>query len=315
MLATSNENELTFIPGMCSNQDPHSDIDKHVLQPFPTTHLLLASSATRLGVFPEIIADYFSQYSLTAPPLIWMEYHHAIVDRALIDLDARALVNGLLNYAGAMLWFKSTEQRLAIAAIPRVKAEDLLDPGSEALLLDYSFSFLTLSLLNGHNIPDIASNLYTIFDEVLPVIPLSLREALNFHKNSPRRNLEEAAFEWCRCLHQSDELFESAQGLSLFLFRGANYLAVSPLRHISGKAMVQIARDGWNEILEHQRFLLSLPNVHEPAIRKALDSDVEPLANIANILLVTESAARLPIAQSGKDFLTSLRDGLQQNKR
>lgn len=313
--APSTKNELAFVPGMCSNQEPHADIVKQVLQPLSTTHLLLASSAAKVGLAPEIAEDYFAQNGQTAAPLVWLDYCHAIADRALLTLDANSLAAGIANFASAMLWYKSSEQTLAVAPIPLATGDAILHPGIEAALLDYSFAFLTLCVGRAQDVKEAARQLFDQFNEALPAVPLSLRAALDFDVETSRSRMEPLIYEWCRCLHQSADQLGSAEGVSYFLFRAVNYLTASSLRYAAGAEVARIAVARWTDILENQRYSLSSPNLHEPSIRDALASDeTDPLRKVANIILVSAQAARLPLDGSAVDFLKSVRAGTLAKK-
>lgn len=223
---------------------------------------------------------------IEASPLVWLDYCHAVIDRALSQLDAKGLAAGMAEFASAMLWFKSSQNTLAIAPIPPATGDAMLHPGVEAALLDYSLAFLTISIGQGRAVNEEAQHLFDCLNEVLPAVPRSLRAALCFDAETSRPHMEPLIYEWCRCLQQSAEQLRTAAGLSYFLVRAVNYLVPSSQRYIAGAVVAKIAVERWSDILENQRFSLSFPNLHEDSIRNALGSkESDPLKMVANIVL------------------------------
>lgn len=306
-LAPTAGNEPGFTPGMCSSQEPHPDIVKHALQPLSTTHLLLASAATKVGLLPEIAEDHHAQNDRNASPLVWFDYCHAVIDRALNQFDAKALAAGMTEFASAMLWYKSSQNTLAVAPIPPATGDAMLHPGVEVTLLDYSLAFLTISIGQGRAVNETAQCLFECLNQALPAFPRSLRAALCFDAETSRQHMEPFMYEWCRCLHESAEQLQSAASLSYFLFRAVNYLVPSSQRYIAGAVVAKIAIERWEDILKNQRFSLSFPDLHEHSIRAAIGSnESDSLKLVANILLAGAQAARLKLDKSAIDFLKSI---------
>jgi tetratricopeptide (TPR) repeat protein len=301
---------IAFVPGMCSNPEPHPDINKHQLQSPETAHLLLASTATELGCSPNIAADYFAQHGEMAAPLAYFDFAHALTYRALQDLDAVALGSALPRMAAAMIWYKRDGiASLVMTAIPTSEGEDFGQPQVIALLTDHAAAYLALALAKGRDVQSVSDELFKALDASLPAFPLALRAVLRFGPLS-EHHLEPVLREWCRALHATPAVLDVPRDLSLFLFRATNYLAVSFCGHSVGLTLAALAAERWTYFLESMRFALASPNLYESEIRDACASEqLKGLPKVADILLRSAPAAKAPLAQSAHEFLSTVRDG------
>lgn len=304
------DEQKSFIPGMCSNLEPHQDILKHEVQPVSMMHLLLASAAIRLGEVPEIAEDYFNEYGDNAAPTIWLHYCHARVDRAIDTGDVRSMAESVAAYAAALPWFKESEQQLDAAPIPQVSGSSVVYPGVTTAVIVHSFAFLTRALSREENVNQAARLLFQAYNAALPAMPLELKFALAPEEPLTRPPPEPLMYEWGRSLRDAVSQLETPAGLTLFLFRAVNYLAASTLHYRDRAVIAELAVSRWHQILEHQRFALASPNLHEGSIREALTSDeMDPLKKVASIVLATASAARVPLAVEAIEFLKGVAAG------
>lgn len=313
-LGRPEEELLAFAPGMCSNPEPHPDIEKHALQSAETMHLLLASAAIEMGCNPEIAQEYFAANGRMASVVGYFDYTLALCYRSLQDLDPTSLAMALQQIATAMTWFRTeANDRFTQEPIPALKSEDLLQPQVAVLLTDYAVAYLARSLMCGRDARAAGQELFDALHPVLSTFPLSLRAVLSF-PTSLEWTLDPALREWCRALYQATLLLEEPRGTSLFLFRAINYLSASGCRHHVADPLADLAVERWLHFLNNMRFSLVAPNLYEAEVRDACASDrFKGLAKVADILLKTARTAKAPFDHGAVDFLTSIRNGTFQS--